>query len=176
MSTFTGLIRRLAASLAIASLATCIVLPTTSDVLTSSPLSSIQSLICYNNAVVAWKLLVYLVTNYLLHAISISTRADIGRYSERVTLIGIAAIRWQATLAIASFFLPMFALARTIIVIAEQLNYSGQDVLAALHHGALFVMVRNREWKPPTASPETGFVYASLTKGTAWYPTVSQSV
>ena len=171
MSTFTGLVRRLAASLAIATLATCIVLPTTSDVPTSSPLSSIQSLICYNNAVIAQKLLVYLVTNYLFHAISSSTHADIGRYSERVTWIGSPAICWQTALAFASFILPTFSVARAIITIAEQWKYSGQDdgVFAALHRGALFVLVRDKTWELLASARETT-IYAMVPEGIQWDP------
>lgn len=58
-----------------------------------------------------------------------------------------------------SLFTPFFALARTIILIAEQIKCKGDDVRAALHHGALLVVVRGTNWEP---SIEGEVIYARL--------------
>ena len=98
--------------------------------------------------------------NYLLHAAAVPASADIGRYTERVTRRD--AYRWRIWLGLISLCTPFFALARTIILIAEQLKCKGNDVLAALHHGALLVVVRDSDWEPSLAGE---VIYAKLPEG-----------
>lgn len=101
--------------------------------------------ICYENAIAAWSLLVYITTNYIAHAAAVPVAAEVGRYTERVTRRD----RGYWTQLI-SLFLPFGALARTVILIAEHVRCKGNDVLAALHHGALLVVVRCAGWEPST--------------------------
>lgn len=115
---------------------------------------------CFGNAIVAWKFLAYLGTNYLLHAAAVPSSVDIGRYTERVTRRD--AYRWRIWLGLVSLFTPFFALSRTIILIAEQLKCKGDDVRAALHHGALLVVVRDTNWEPSLAGE---VIYAKLPDG-----------
>ena len=101
--------------------------------------------ICYQNAIAIWNFLVYITTNYIAHAAAVPIAAEVGRYTERVTRRD----RGYWTQLI-SLFLPFGALARTIILIAEHVRCRGNDVLAALHHGALLVVVRCAGWEPST--------------------------
>lgn len=120
--------------------------------------ASWPQLICLNNAVIAWDLIVYLTTNFILHAISVPVGADIGRYTTMVTRKDASGHR--ALVAMAALFMPFFALARAIILIAEQLKYMKDDIRAALYHGALLVIVRDHtKWRlPPTAEGQIIFV------------------
>ncbi|KZT70054.1 hypothetical protein DAEQUDRAFT_238134 [Daedalea quercina L-15889] len=122
--------------------------------------TSIPQYFCYRDATIAWNLLIYLSINYILHAAAIPGGADIGRYTERVTRRD--AYRWRMWLSLVSLFLPFFALARTIILIAEQLKCKENDVLAALHHGALLVVVRDSDWEPSLAGE---IIYTRLPDG-----------
>ncbi|KAI0728462.1 hypothetical protein C8Q72DRAFT_917675 [Fomitopsis betulina] len=114
-------------------------------VVSASLVPTIPNYFCYGDAVVAWNLIVYFGTNYFLHAAAVLSSIDIGRYTERLGLV--------------SLFTPFFALARTIILIAEQIKCKGDDVRAALHHGALLVVVRGTNWEP---SIEGEVIYARL--------------
>ena len=118
----------------------------------SAPLAhsaaSLPQIICLDNAVIAWDLLVYLTTNFILHAISVPVGAEIGRYTEMVTQTRTDASAHRILVPLASLFMPFFALARAIILIAEQLKYMEDDIRAALHHGALLVVVRDSTWRP----------------------------
>ena len=133
----------------------------------SAPLArtaSLPQLFCLGNARIAWSLLQYLSTNYFLHAASIPVGADIGRYTEMVTRKD--AFWHRALVSLASLFMPLFALARTIILIAEQLKCTGDDIRAALHHGALLVVVRNpSRWMP---NPDGEVVFTKLPEDFDW--------
>ena len=122
--------------------------------------TTVPKYFCFGNAIIAWRLIAYLGANYILHAAAVPAAADIGRYTERVTRRD--AYRWRVWLGLISLFTPFFALARTIILIAEQLKCKGNDVLAALHHGALLVVVRDTDWEPSLAGE---VVYAKLPDG-----------
>ena len=135
-----------------------IAMPTAWSAPLVTPTPSFPQLFCIDNARIAWELLVFISTNYLLHAASIPVGADIGRYTERVTRKD--AFWHKALVSLASLFMPFFALARTIILIAEQIECTGNDILAALHHGAILVVVRDFEkWKP---CPEGEIIFTVL--------------
>ncbi|KAH9836242.1 uncharacterized protein C8Q71DRAFT_848476 [Rhodofomes roseus] len=140
MSPCTWLLAFLSLSLAF------LILPASSAPTSRLLLAPIPSYFCFNNALIGWNLLVYLGTNYFLHSVSIPAGADIERYTQRVTLT--QALWWRATLSVVSLFLPFFALARTTILLAEQFKCKGNDVRAALQHGALLVVVRGVDWEP----------------------------
>ncbi|EPT02117.1 hypothetical protein FOMPIDRAFT_1118799 [Fomitopsis schrenkii] len=139
----------------------CLVLLTapTASAPTDVP-ATVPQYVCFGNAIVAWKLIAYLGANYLLHAAAVPASADIGRYTERVTRRD--AYQWRIWLGLVSLFTPFFALARTIILIAEQLKCKDNDVLAALHHGALLVVVRDTDWQPSLVGE---VIYAKLPDG-----------
>ncbi|KAH9836095.1 uncharacterized protein C8Q71DRAFT_66044 [Rhodofomes roseus] len=119
---------------------------------------AVPSFICHQNSIAIWNFLVYITTNYITHAAAVPISAEVGRYTERVTRRD----RGYWTQLI-SLFLPFGALARTIILIAEHVRCKGNDVLAALHHGALLVVVRSPGWEPPTSGE---IVFAQLPPGT----------
>ena len=122
--------------------------------------ATVPKYFCFGNAIIAWRLIAYLGANYILHAAAIPASADIGRYTERVTRRD--TYRWRIWLGLVSLCTPFFALSRTIILIAEQLKCKGNDVLAALHHGALLVVVRDTDWEPSLAGE---VIYAKLPDG-----------
>lgn len=130
----------------------------------SVPLARVASfpqLFCKRNAEIAWRLLVYLSTSYFLHAASIPVGAEIERYTEMVTRKD--AFWHRALLTLGSLFMPLFALARTIILVAEQIKCKDNDIHAALHHGALLVVVtKPAEWKP---HPNGEIVFTKLPVG-----------
>ena len=101
--------------------------------------------ICYQNAIAIWNFLVYVTTNYIAHAAAVPIAAEVGRYTERVTRRDRG--YWTQLILL---FLPFGTLARTVILIAERVRCKGNDVLAALHHGALLVVVRRPGWEPST--------------------------
>lgn len=121
---------------------------------------SITSGACYTDALIIYNLASYFISNYVIHASAIPVGADIGRYAQRVTRQD--GWLWHLWLAIISLFLPFFALARTTILIAQQLRCKGNGVLAALQHGALLVVVRDKNWEPST---EDEVVYTRLPAG-----------
>ena len=101
---------------------------------------------CYTDAVILYNLATYLISNYAIHAATIPTGADIGRYAQRVTRQD--GWRWNFWLLIISLFLPFFSLSRTAILVAQQVRCHGNGVLVALQHGGIIVVVRNKSWKP----------------------------
>ncbi|KAH9932934.1 uncharacterized protein B0H18DRAFT_1208267 [Fomitopsis serialis] len=119
--------------------------------------ASVTSGTCYADAVIIYNLASYLISNYAIHASAIPIGADIGRYTQRVTRQD--GWLWNLWLTTISLFLPFFALARTLILVAQQLKSEGDGVLAALHHGALLVVVRDTDWKPGKSDQ---FVYTRL--------------
>ena len=121
---------------------------------------SIPSGACYADAIIVYNLANYFISNYVIHASAIPVGADIGRYAQRVTRQD--GWLWHLWLAIISLFLPFFALARTTILIAQQLRCKGNGVLAALQHGALLVVVRAKGWKPGTKDE---IIYTRLPEG-----------
>ncbi|TFY57309.1 hypothetical protein EVJ58_g7098 [Rhodofomes roseus] len=161
MSPCTWLLAFLSLSLAF------LILPASSAPTSRLLLAPIPSYFCFNNALIGWNLLVYLGTNYFLHSVSIPAGADIERYTQRVTLT--QALWWRATLSVVSLFLPFFALARTIILLAEQFKCDGNDVRAALHHGALLVVVRDVNWEP-VDKDDSEIIYTILPKVTYTRP------
>ena len=118
---------------------------------------TITSGACYTDAIIVYNLANYFISNYVIHASAIPVGADIGRYAQRVTRHD--GWLWHLWLSIISLFLPFFALARTTILIAQQLRCKGNGVLAALQHGALLVVVRHKDWEPGS---KDGIVYTRL--------------
>ncbi|KZT69095.1 hypothetical protein DAEQUDRAFT_811557 [Daedalea quercina L-15889] len=117
----------------------------------------VPTFVCYQNAIAIWNFLVYITTNYVAHAAAVPIAAEVGRYTERVTRQD----RGYWTQLI-SLLLPFGALARTVILIAEHVRCKRNDVLAALHHGALLVVVRTVGWEPSTRGE---VVYVRLPPG-----------
>ncbi|KZT07027.1 uncharacterized protein LAESUDRAFT_743071 [Laetiporus sulphureus 93-53] len=111
------------------------------------------SLICYQNATVIWKSLIFFAMNYVAHAASVPTSAEVGRYTRHVTLQ-----RHFPWASIICLFLPFGGLARAILVTAQQLRWNGDDIRAALAHGALLVVARTERWTPLRGVTETVFV------------------
>ncbi|KZT69205.1 hypothetical protein DAEQUDRAFT_765741 [Daedalea quercina L-15889] len=126
---------------------------------------SITSGACYADVLIIYNLVSYLISNYVTHASAIPVGADIGRYAQRVTRQD--GWLWNLWLSIIALFLPFFALARTTILIAQQIRCKGDGVLAALQHGALLVVVRTKEWEP---SEKDEIVYTRLPEGFDSYP------
>lgn len=141
----------------------CVMPPASAAPVSLEGALSITSGACYADAIVVYNLANYFISNYVIHASAIPVGADIGRYAQRVTRHD--GWLWHLWLATISLFLPFFALARTTILIAQQLRCKGDGVLAALQHGALLVVVRDKGWQPGS---KEDIVYTRLSDGFGW--------
>ncbi|CCM06003.1 uncharacterized protein FIBRA_08246 [Fibroporia radiculosa] len=119
-----------------------------------SQLVEVPQLICSRNIETIKDLLVFYGTSYVAHAISVPS-GEVGRYTKR------AAIRFSFPYtSIISFFLPFGGLARSILLINQQLKWRKKHLHAALVHGTLLLLARTEGWAPSETEDE--FVYVKI--------------
>ncbi|EED80735.1 predicted protein [Postia placenta Mad-698-R] len=118
-----------------------------------APLGLDTSLYCPKNLDILWNLAKFLGTNYIAHAISVPLAAEVGRFTQRVTVR--SPTHWAA---IVSLFLPFGGLGRAILLVAEHLESLNDNVRAALKHGSIHIITRTEMWQPPDDREEIVFV------------------